>query len=223
MILCREAILNELEMGNIVIDPFVPELVNPNSVNFRLGADLWELDGIHTHTPPHVPYRDIYAPRKSIWNKIAPKRASIIRLQLGDPNWAAGIVPDDAMAFILRPGQFYLATTLEKIGTRLPKASARSRDAIIPKIHSRSTFRRLGLELCSDAGFGDVGYHSRWALEIRVDGKTIVPIAVGTPIGQVEFSYGTPTSFQYGGEGSYQEGDDVNFLPKGLGWVDPDA
>jgi dCTP deaminase len=35
--LCYEEILEEMELGNIVIDPFRKELMNPNSVDVRLG------------------------------------------------------------------------------------------------------------------------------------------------------------------------------------------
>jgi dCTP deaminase len=35
--LCYEEILEEMEQGNIVIDPFRKELMNPNSVDVRLG------------------------------------------------------------------------------------------------------------------------------------------------------------------------------------------
>jgi len=35
--LCFEEILEEMKLGNIVIDPFRKELMNPNSVVVRLG------------------------------------------------------------------------------------------------------------------------------------------------------------------------------------------
>ncbi|MFI6324806.1 dCTP deaminase domain-containing protein [Nonomuraea sp. NPDC050556] len=40
MILTGSEIAAELAAGRIVIDPFTPELVNPNSVNYRLGSSL---------------------------------------------------------------------------------------------------------------------------------------------------------------------------------------
>ncbi|MEV0754970.1 hypothetical protein [Streptosporangium sp. NPDC050280] len=40
MILTGPAITAEQQRGRIVIDPFTPDLVNPNSVNYRLGATL---------------------------------------------------------------------------------------------------------------------------------------------------------------------------------------
>ncbi|MEV0830195.1 dCTP deaminase [Nonomuraea rubra] len=40
MILTGQAIIAEQAAGRIVIEPFEPELVNPNSVNYRLGPTL---------------------------------------------------------------------------------------------------------------------------------------------------------------------------------------
>lgn len=43
MILTSKKILEEMENGNIVIDPFNKELLNPNSYNLRLHNELFEL------------------------------------------------------------------------------------------------------------------------------------------------------------------------------------
>jgi dCTP deaminase len=123
------------------------------------------------------------------------------------------VVPDDALVFRMNPGEFYLATTLERIGSR---ALGPDRESIVPEMKSKSTFGRQGLTVALCAGLGDVGYHSRWALEVRLVGRSVVPLAVGTPIGQVVFHSGTRTSTEYGGSGHYQEGDAVRFLPKAL-------
>ena len=40
MILTGPAIAGEHHSGRITIDPFTPDLVNPNSVNYRLGPTL---------------------------------------------------------------------------------------------------------------------------------------------------------------------------------------
>ena len=46
MILCREAILESYERGDIVIDPFDIRLVNPNSVDVRFGSHLFRMKRI---------------------------------------------------------------------------------------------------------------------------------------------------------------------------------
>ena len=93
--------------------------------------------------------------------------------------------------------------------------------SIIPKMHARSTFGRHGLTVARCGGFGGVGYRSRWAMEVQVDGNSIVPLAIGTPVAQIEFSYGTPTEAVYGGDNNYQNSDGVKFLPKMMEWIDP--
>ena len=83
---------------------------------------------------------------------------------------------------------------------------------------AKSTFGRQGLTVAL-CGLGDVGYCSKWALEVRLVGRSVVPLAVGTPIGQVVFHKGTPTGSVYGGAGHYQIGEEVRFLPKPLKWL----
>lgn len=213
MILCREAILEAREAGKIVIEPYDETLVNMNSVDVRLGPDLFRMKGRYG-------MRDLYHPEAREWERIEPVTALEIRTGRLDglqpnPDWAKGVIPDDAKVFRLEPGEFYLATTLEAIGSRPP---AEGETSIVPEMKSKSTFGRQGLTVALCAGLGDVGYCSRWALEVRLAGRSVVPLAVGTPIGQVVFHTGTPTASVYGGEGHYQSGDSVRFLPKPLKW-----
>lgn len=216
MILCREAILENYQAGRIVIEPFSEELVNMNSVDIRLGPDMYKMKGRYG-------MRDLYDPDDSIWEKVEPVSAWDIRHGTMDglqplPGWAAGIVDDSAQVFRLEPGEFYLATTLESIGSRPP---APGETALVPEMKSKSTFGRQGLTVALCAGLGDVGYCSRWALEVRLAGRSVVPLAVGTPIGQVVYHTASPTASVYGGKGHYQTEGGVRFLPKGLKWLDP--
>ncbi len=214
MILCREAILDAYERGEIVIDPFDERLVNPNSVDVRFGGTLFRMKSTYG-------IRDLYNPSDELWEAFDPVPAEQIRAGgidglLPAPSWGQGTIPDDAQVFCLNPGEFYLATTYESIGTR---ALAPDQDSIIPEMKAKSTFGRQGLTVALCAGLGDVGYCSKWALEVRLVGRSVVPLAVGTPIGQVVFHKGTPTTSVYGGTGHYQIGEDVRFLPKPLKWL----
>ena len=162
--------------------------------------------------------RDLYCPDDELWERVEPVSASIVRSggldgRLPAPHWAWGVIPDDALVFRINPGEFYLATTLESIGSR---AIGSERESIVPEMKAKSTFGRQGLTVALCTGLGDVGYHSRWALEVRLVGRSVVPLAVGTPIGQIVFHRGTPTAMGYGGPGHYQDGDAVRFLPKPL-------
>ena len=214
MILCREDILRSYEKGEIVIDPFDMRLVNPNSVDVRFGKTLFRMKSTYG-------IRDLYNPHDELWEQVLPVPASQIREGgidglLPAPDWGVGVIPDDADVFCLNPGEFYLATTYEAIGSR---ALGPDEESIIPEMKAKSTFGRQGLTVALCAGLGDVGYCSHWALEVRLVGRSVVPLAVGTPIGQVVFHKGTPTATEYGGKGHYQVDGAVRFVPKPLKWI----
>lgn len=66
------------------------------------------------------------------------------------------IIPEEG--FVLEPGVLYLGRTVEKTHTM----------NLVPMLEGRSSTGRLGLESHICAGFGDVGFHGFWTLEITV-------------------------------------------------------
>lgn len=206
MILCREAILEAHAQGKIVIDPFEADLVGINSVDVRLGNDVWELTG----TEP----RDLYTDDTRRWRKLQPVKAGAFRQVY--PDFGLDVLEDDDDCYIFRSGGFYLATTLEAIGTNANAAGFTDEHAIVPEMKARSTVGRQGLTVALCAGLGDVGYSSRWALEVRVVDNGDVVIAVGTPIAQVVFHTATATEARYDGAARYQNEGTVRFMPKPL-------
>lgn len=58
----------------------------------------------------------------------------------------------------LEPGRLYLGRTVEKTRT----------DKLVPMLEGRSSIGRLGMFVHVTAGFGDVGFHGYWTLEIFV-------------------------------------------------------
>ena len=207
MILCREAILDAHASGRIVIDPFDERLVGINSVDVRLGPDVYELTGRGM--------RDIYRPESERWKKMEP--VSVAGLRALQPGFGEGVLEDDDKCFVFKAGGFYLATTLEAIGTSADPAGVdAAHDAIVPEMKARSTVGRQGLTVALCAGLGDVGYASRWALEVRVVDFGDVPVAIGSPIAQVVFHTATATSAAYDGANRYQHEGSVRFLPKPL-------
>lgn len=202
MILCKESIIEAYNAGRIVIDPFESDLVGINSVDVRLGNDVWELTG----TEP----RDLYSNDTSRWRKMEPVKAGALRELY--PNFGLNVLEDEDDCYIFRSGGFYLATTLEAIGTR----ALEDQEAIVPEMKARSTVGRQGLTVALCAGLGDVGYASRWALEVRVVHSGDIVLAVGTPIAQVVFHTATQTQACYDGGERYQHQGSVRFLPKPL-------
>jgi dCTP deaminase len=77
--------------------------------------------------------------------------------------------------FYLSPGNLYLAKTAESMGS----------DNYVPMIEGRSSIGRLGIFIHVTAGFGDIGYHGQWTLEIMVVRPTV--LYPGDRIGQVYF------------------------------------
>lgn len=190
MILTKPALLEAIRAGYIIADP---ELVQENSVNFRLGAEMWTA---------------------SKCNSIAP--ASNGCGQYIDPYRPLEFSPVDQVdtatgrGFILYPGQVYIGTTASPIGTT--NLGGR---AIVPEMRARSTTGRLGLTVALCAGLGDVGYQGRWALEVINNNGAPIFLMPGTEIGQIVFHEATPTDIEYRGEDRYQKTDGrIQFLPK---------
>lgn len=88
MVLSDHDIKIEIEKGRIVLDPFSAELIQPASIDVRLGNDFRVF-------------------RNSDHVAIDP--------ELHQPDLTEQIIVSDGDAFVLHPGQFVLGTTLERI------------------------------------------------------------------------------------------------------------
>ena len=78
-----------------------------------------------------------------------------------------------ARGFVLVPGQLYLGVTEEYTETH----------GYVPFLEGKSSVGRLGIDIHSTAGKGDVGFCNYWTLEMSV--KLPVRIYQGMPIGQL--------------------------------------
>lgn len=96
--------------------------------------------------------------------------------------------------FVLVPGQLYLGVTEEYTETH----------GYVPFLEGKSSVGRLGIDIHSTAGKGDVGFCNYWTLEMSV--KLPVRIYAGMPIGQliyfevsgkVDRPYSTKSSAKY--------------------------
>jgi len=219
MKLSGEFIQELYELGVIVIDPYLPELVSVNSVDVRLGDTLFRLRDNDRVRDPYS-RDDIDAE----WEKqpLVPITCT---------NIVDSVPVYDTKGFLLTPGRFYIATTLERIGSKYIdwryECQGENRQhfrylaerfgdfQVIPNMAAKSTTGRHGLTVARCAGSGDVGYHSQWALEMTVERGGQLPLAVGTVIGQVLFDMCTHTSRKYDGVARYQhDGNLTSFLPK---------
>jgi dCTP deaminase len=81
------------------------------------------------------------------------------------------VIPEHG--FVMHPGQLYLAATEEYTETH----------GFVPFLEGKSSVGRLGIDIHSTAGKGDVGFCNYWTLEMSV--KLPVRIYRGMPIGQL--------------------------------------
>jgi dCTP deaminase len=140
MILTGRAIYNAWQIGDIDIEPFDPEFLNPNSYNYRLSNTLLLIKNIQDNN-------------QQIVNEI----------HIGKEG------------FLLEPGNLYLGSTFEKIGS----------NTFVTILLGRSSIGRLGLYLNVTADLGHLGSLSRWTLEMTVVQPLIIyPLM---KIGQVSF------------------------------------
>lgn len=179
-LLSNTAILRHMKTGNIIIDPFRPEQLKNVSYDVRLGEWFWRID-------PGGPGSAIFNPFNratiaQLW--VGPHRAEraadmMARLHRVSAKEWDGIRPDD-LVILLNPGEMILGHTEEFIG---------GQHVCTVHMQARSSTGRRLLTVCEDAGWGDVGYISRWTLEIH--NKSLrywIPLVVGERYAQMIFS-----------------------------------
>ena len=149
MILVDWQLRDRIARGHIKIDPFDPTFVQPNSVDIRLGNHfVW------------------YTPGTRV---IDPYDKTSVTAEVGETH---------ADSFVLMPGQFVLAETLEIIA--LP-------DNIVATIEGKSGIARLGVTLHQTGGWIDAGFRGTITLEMANVNARPVRVYAGMPIGQLVF------------------------------------
>jgi len=92
---------------------------------------------------------------------------------------------------IVKPQTTILAHTQEIVGAR---------NGITTTMHARSSVGRSSLSVCKCAGVGDVGYISRWTMEISNHSTCSIAIPVGLRICQIKFDFVGETLREYRGK-----------------------
>jgi len=184
-----------IESGHIVIHPFVKGNINTSSYDVTLGEYYWPTDR-SSHSPILNPFDEDNV-KEFFGHK--PKRAITHRAWLAQhPSYKPfkGI-PMSHQIIVLAEGERILGHTHEFVGINPPGTSA---------VHARSTWGRLGIQVCEDAGWGDAGYINRWTLEIHNGNEDrIVVLPVGERIAQVTFFHTGEVEGSYSTDtGKYQ-------------------
>jgi dCTP deaminase len=178
VILSDRDILREIDLGNIICTPFDRRNVSNSSIDLRLGQYIAEqpkrFGTVKFETDDSGRLTVINPPESKLYNLLDPK----IR---------------DSHKFVIKPGQFVLAQTLELVG--------HGGDRIVSQILDKSSLARLGLSICFSAGFLDAGNVLSVTLEIKNHSSNAIELQYGQHIAQCRFQYlNSPCTKKYNGK-----------------------
>ena len=163
MVLSDRTIREELAKGRLVIDPLDESCIQPASV-------------------------DVHLDRKFLVFRNSRRPYIDIRQNMDDLTDMVEIERDNP--FILHPGEFVLASTLESVA--IP-------DDIVARLEGKSSLGRLGLLIHSTAGYVDPGWNGHLTLELSNVANLPITLYYGMKIGQLSFlKLTTPAENVYG-------------------------
>ncbi|MEX2688911.1 MAG: dCTP deaminase [Candidatus Njordarchaeia archaeon] len=149
MILSDRTIKKLVKEKVLIIEPYDEKLVGPSSIDLRLGNEFLVFERTR------IDYIDPKTPIEKIMSKI--------------------IIPENGH-FVIHPGEFIIATTLEYI--KLP-------DNIAARIEGRSSIARLGIIVHSTGGFVDAGFSGQLTLEMSNLNTVPIRLYPGMRIAQI--------------------------------------
>lgn len=163
MLLSDRDLVSEIKSGQLGLDPFEPSLVQPSSIDVRLDRLFRVFNNhLYTHIDPAERQDDLTA--------------------LVD-------VPDGE-AFILHPGEFVLASTVETVTLGHQLAA---------RLEGKSSLGRLGLLVHSTAGFIDPGFSGHVTLELSNVASLPIRLWPGMKIGHIcVLRLSSPAEHPYG-------------------------
>ncbi len=165
MILSDVSIRKALADGRIVIDPLQDGAIQPSSVDLRVDRYFRVF---RNHTTPFID----------------PKQNQETLTEL--------VTVDGEGAFILHPGEFVLASTLERVAVS---------DDLVGRLEGKSSLGRLGLLIHTTAGFVDSGFDGYLTLELSNVANLPIALYPEMKIGQISFlQMTTPAEHPYGGD-----------------------
>jgi dCTP deaminase len=173
VVLSDRTIRRLLEEGAIGIEPYDEALLQPSSIDVRVDR-----------------YFRVF--RNSLYPFIDVKQEQEDLTEL--------VEIADETPFILHPGEFVLASTLETV---------RLADDLVARLEGKSSLGRLGLLIHSTAGFIDPGWDGHVTLELSNVANLPITIYHGMKIGQLSFmqlSEAAERPYGSGGLGSKYQG-----------------
>ena len=203
MALSDKKILEEMGRGNVIITPFQEENLSTASYDVSLGKYYFSEQKNITNTLYNpCSQKDV----ERVWGT-EPQQAKLAKEVFAtEPFDFVGIDEND-LVIILEPGETILAHTEEFIG---------GKNHITTMMKARSSWGRNFIEVCKCAGWGDVGYTSRWTMEITNNARQYrIPLIVGRRIAQIIFfETGDIRQSDYTQQGKYQSATNLYDIQK---------
>lgn len=140
-ILTGPEIISAVHREEIHIEPFEPRLVNPASIDLRLGDEI-------------AYYADWVFEEPGAWGWLSPTDKVLDVRQKPETN----SFHITETGFVLRPKILYLMHTIERICSI----------KYVPVLDGKSSIGRLGVQVHITAGYGDPGYDGQYTLEVTV-------------------------------------------------------
>lgn len=163
MLLSDRDIRAAVDSGQLGIDPYAPDLVQPASIDVRMDRFFRVFNNSrYTHIDPKLEMDDLTTP----------------------------VEVDVDESFVLHPGEFVLASTLEQF-TLPPDLAGR--------LEGKSSLGRLGLLTHSTAGFIDPGFSGCITLELSNVSNLPITLWPEMKVGQLAiFEMSSPAEVPYG-------------------------
>ncbi len=163
MLLSDRDLIAEIKSGQLALEPFEPGLVQPSSVDVRLDRLFRVFNNhLYTHIDPAQQQDDL---------------TSLVEVPEGE-------------SFVLHPGEFALASTLEVVTLGHQLAA---------RLEGKSSLGRLGLLVHSTAGFIDPGFSGHVTLELSNVASLPIRLWPGMKIGHIcVLRLSSPAEHPYG-------------------------
>lgn len=184
--------------GHIVIHPLIPDNIKGSSYDVTLGEFFYATsDDILQFDPfNEASIRRYFGDHHTAGpNAEVADKFSIPPLQVVGPEHQ--VIP-------IKPGERLLCHTNEYIGIQPPGTT---------EMRARSSTGRIGIASCFCAGWGDPGYINRWTMEVyNLNQRAVVLLPVNMRISQLIFKHSGASLSNYGADGKYQSGTDLDAL-----------
>lgn len=203
-LLSNKAIKRYREVGEIIIEPYDERNVNPNSYDVTLGEYFFREQDVPDECVSNTYNMYSETNVKRVWGE--PQKAKPYSYYKEQGVDLENIKDDDLIIFI-NPGETILCHTREFIG---------GVSHVTTMMKARSSLGRNFVELCKDAGSGDVGYFNKWTMEITNNSRHWkIPLIIGRRIAQIVF-FDTEglESKSYNLTGKYQKGTTLDEVQK---------